>query len=117
MPRPPSDDEDLGEAVAEAEAAEAELRRMKESLIPRDRADALKALMQAELRAMITQETAMFKAAVVAAKNEDEARALLDGLAAALAAGVDRIKAEMQSQAKAWTLAGLEDRTEDDAKR
>jgi hypothetical protein len=45
-----SQDEDLTKALAEAEAAEAELRRLKERLIPRERAAALHELMRAELR-------------------------------------------------------------------
>jgi len=59
MPRH-SDDEALQKAVTEVEAAETELRRMKETLMPRDRADALHELMRAKLSAPISRKATRF---------------------------------------------------------
>lgn len=106
-------DDELRRAIAEAEVAEATLRRMKESLIPRDRVLAIEKLMDAELRAMIARETARFSPAIIAAKTEEEAQQVLESMSQAMLAANERIRVEMLAQVKAWTLAGLEDRTEE----
>ncbi len=105
-----SDDDELERALAAAVAAEAQLRALKASLIPRERAEALNQLMRAELRAMIARETARFQPAMNAAATPDEARAVLAQIADALVAGTERVKNEILSQAQAWTIAALEDR-------
>jgi hypothetical protein len=108
------EDEELRKAIAEADAAEAELRRMKEQLVPRDRVAALDQLLRAELRAVIARETARFTPAICMATSDDERRDILIQMSEAMAAGVERVKAEMLAQTKAWTLAGLEDRAKED---
>lgn len=110
----PPEDEELRKAIAEAEAAEAELRRMKEGLIPRERVTALNELLRAELRAMMARETVRFAPAMSAARTDDERREVLTRMSDAMVAGVERVKAEMLAQASAWTLAGLEDRAKED---
>lgn len=106
----PDDETELQRAVREADEAEARLRRMKESLMPRDRADALRQLMEAELAAMVSRELRKFEMDIVNAKSEAEAQALTVRMNAAIVAGTERVKVAITEQMKAWTLAGLEDR-------
>jgi hypothetical protein len=47
-------------------------------------------------------------------KTEDEAQEVLKEMPAALTAGTERVEAEILSQMKSWTLAGLEDRAIED---
>lgn len=111
----PSDDPELRRAVREAEEAEERLRRMKESLIPRDRADALEELLQAEMAAMMAASTRRFLDDLRAANSEDEARAVLERLRQAMLDGTARVEATILQQMQAWTLASLEDRAAEDA--
>lgn len=102
--------DELKRAEAEADAAEAELRRMKENLIPRDRINALRQLLFAEAGAMMNSELNKFVDRVVAVSTEEEAARLTAEMSAAIAAGLDKVQATVNEQAKAWTLAALEDR-------
>lgn len=107
------EDEELRKALAEADAAEAELRHLKEQLIPRDRVTALNQLLRAELRAMMSREIAKYTPLICAAAPGDERREILTQMSEAMTAGLERVKAEMLTQMKAWTLAGLEDRAKE----
>lgn len=114
MRQPSDEDEEMRRAVRAADAAEEELRKLKEQLIPRDRADALNSLLEAELRAMIARETAKFRPAIRAAMTQEEARDVVQQLSDSMVAGTERVKAEMMAQMHAWSLAGLEDHSKED---
>lgn len=110
----PDENEQLKRVRQEAEAAEGKLRQMKERLIPRDRAEALRELLDAELRATVARETARFAPAIVAASTENEVQDVLQQMSAAMIAGAERVQSEIFSQMRSWTLAGLEDQAKED---
>lgn len=104
-----SEDERLRRAIAAAEAAEADLRRLKASLIPAERVDALRDLLRAEVAALIERETASVRSAIAAAQSPAELQAALEALWPALLTGLDGVRGRMLAQGRSWTLAGLED--------
>jgi sugar-specific transcriptional regulator TrmB len=108
-----SEESELERAIREADEAEAKLRRMKERLIPKDRAEALRPLLLAEVAAMTTRVLASFEDEIVAATTDEDARAVSERMQEALDAGLEGVKATMSEQLQAWTLAGLEDRAKE----
>lgn len=104
-----ADDEALRKAIAEAEAAEAELRRMKESLIPRDRINALRRLAVAEVAVMAIRVLREFLPRFDAATTPKAFAAVQRDYEAAVDAGLARVREQMLAQARSWTIAGLED--------
>lgn len=110
------DESELERARREANEAAARLRRLKQQLIPRDRAAALDELMKAELSAMIRTTLPQFEQELIEVKSEAEARAILERMRDAMLAGTERVEAAMRGQMHAWTLAGIEDRAAEDAR-
>lgn len=93
---------------AQEAAAEAELRRLKESLVPQDRHQALKDLFRAEVYAMLECEQRRIAPLLVAAVTPAEGQAVVDDFERALLAGVRRIHNQILEQGRSWTIGGLE---------
>src|SRR5258707_9695167 len=96
---------ELQRVTREAEEAEERLRRVKESVIPRDRVDALKDLFRAELASMMELTLPKYHGRLMGLKTEDEAKVVLEEVQQALLKGLDRVKTSNIEQMKAWTLA------------
>jgi hypothetical protein len=62
---------------------------------------------------MIARETLKHRPLVRAAKSEAELRSAIEQMSEAMLVGTERVKSEMLSQMRAWTIAGLEDRSDE----
>jgi hypothetical protein len=109
-----SENPDYDEELREVEALEAEVRRRKESRIPKERYEALMQLMSAELAAVESRETRWFESAIATAITAEECEAVTRQFHARVESALLRARAAMDEQMRAWTLAGLEDRAKED---